>query len=157
MPLIQSEYFNNGREIVCANTLSLKRHIITYRNLQVSKKLQSIYGNQASGAMLPVFCVSKVMYWAHRQKPAEESGPYLELSGILGLRRYCIGIVAESHMRAAVSYIKDEIPAFLGSVELWIQAGLGDRSSEGKQQIIDTISMVQQELDEVRAPFFLGN
>jgi hypothetical protein len=65
------------------------------------------------------------------------------------LRRYCIGIVAESRLSATKRFIKDGIPAFLGSVELWIQAGSGNASAERKQEILDAVSDIHQKLDEV--------
>jgi hypothetical protein len=89
------------------------------------------------------------MYSQERERPAQRAFPFLTLSGILELRRYCIGIVAESHLRATTEYIKDGIPALLGSIELWIQAGSGFVNAEKKQQILDTVSVIQRELDGV--------
>jgi hypothetical protein len=89
------------------------------------------------------------MYSQERERPAQRALPFLTLSGIPELRRYCIGIVAESHLRATTAYIKDEIPALLGSIELWIQAGSGNVNAERKQQILDAVSVIQRELDGV--------
>lgn len=89
------------------------------------------------------------MYSKERDKPAQKALPFLTLSGIIELRRYCIGIVAESHLRATTEYTKDEIPALLGSIELWIQAGSGDVNAERKEQILDMVSVIQRELDGV--------
>lgn len=101
---------------------------------------------------LQIFCVSNTIYSQERDKPVQKSLPFLNLSGILELRRYCIGIVAESHLRASTEYIKDEIPALLGSVELWIQAGSVDINAERKRQITDAVSVIQSELDGVSTP-----
>lgn len=111
--------------------------------------LQTRYESYLGGQNLRTFCISNTMYSEERHKPAQRALPFLNLSGILELRRYCIGIVAESHLRTTIEYIKDEIPAFLGSVELWIQAGSGDASAERKQQILDTVSVIQYEMDDV--------
>jgi hypothetical protein len=132
--------------------LNLQRHIITTRNRKVSSQLQRRYRNDLAlaGGNLRTFCVSNVIYWDKRTKRVDVARPFLELSGILDLRRYCIGIVAESHLRATVEYIRDEIPALLGSIELWVQAGSGNASAEVKQQILDAVSDVQRHMDEVR-------
>ena len=92
------------------------------------------------------------MYSKERDKPAQKALPFLNLSGILELRRHCIGIVADSHLRATTEYIRDEIPAFLGSVELWVQAGSGDVNAERKQQILNAVSAIQRELGEASSP-----
>lgn len=89
------------------------------------------------------------MYSKERERPAQRALPFLTLSGILELRRYCIGLVAESHLRATTEYIKDEIPALLGSIELWIQAGSGDVNAERKEKILDAVSVIQRQLDGV--------
>lgn len=130
--------------------LNLKRHIITTRNRKVSNDIQRRNRDNITGEGLKTFCVSNVLYWEQRNKPVRESKPFLELSGILDLRRHCIGIVAESHLRATVEYIRDEIPALLGSIELWVQAGAGNASAERRQQILDVVSTVQSLMDEVR-------
>lgn len=129
----------------------LLRHIVKLRNDKVSDRLQEEYRNHPIATTLKTFCVSNKIYWDHRDKPATAALPYLKLSGILELRRYCVGIVAESHLRATREFIKDEIPALLGSVELWVEAGSGNASAERKQQILDAVSAIHRELDEVRS------
>ncbi|KAJ4363421.1 hypothetical protein N0V83_009714 [Neocucurbitaria cava] len=128
----------------------LRRHIIELRNKKVSDSLQQRYRDHPTAAALKIFCVSNTMYQKSREWPATAALPYLRLSGILELRRYCIGIVVQSQLRAIRDYIKDEIPAFLGSVELWIEAGSGNASAERKQQTLDAVAAIQRELDEVR-------
>ncbi|KAH8688821.1 hypothetical protein BGW36DRAFT_392225 [Talaromyces proteolyticus] len=127
----------------------LRRHIITVRNRRVCSDLQRRYSTHPD---LQIFCVSNTIYSQERNKPVQESLPFLNLSGILGLRRYCIGIVAESHLRASTEYIKNEIPALLGSVELWIQAASVNTNAERKQQITDAVSVIQSELDGLTSP-----
>jgi hypothetical protein len=129
----------------------LLRHIVKLRNEKVSDCLRKEYRNHPIATTLKIFCVSNKIYWDNREKPGTAALPYLKLSGILELRRYCIGIVAESHLRATREFIRDEIPAFLGSVELWVEAGSGNASAERKQQILDAVSAIQRELDEVRS------
>ncbi|RYP50632.1 hypothetical protein DL768_003914 [Monosporascus sp. mg162] len=130
----------------------LLRHIVKLRNDKVSDRLREEYRNHPIATTLKIFCVSNKIYWENREKPATAALPYLKMSGILELRRYCIGIVAESRLRATREFIKDEIPAFLGSVELWVEAGSGNASAERKQRILDAVSAVQRELDELTSP-----
>ncbi|KAF2789491.1 hypothetical protein K505DRAFT_365563 [Melanomma pulvis-pyrius CBS 109.77] len=130
----------------------LMRHIVTIRNRKVSETLQVSYGSHSSGADLNIFCISNTMYWSKRRRPVQVSLPVLQLSGILELRRYCIGIVAESHLRTTTEYIRNEIPAFLGSVELWVQAGSGDSNAERKQQVLEAMSAIQRQLEELTSP-----
>lgn len=129
----------------------LLRHIIKLRNEKVSNRLREQYRSHPFATALRTFCVSNKIYWDNREKSATAALPYLDLSGIVELRRYCIGIVAQSRLRATREYIKDEIPAFLGSVELWVEAGSGNGSAERKQQILNAVSAVQLELDKVRS------
>ncbi|KUL85849.1 hypothetical protein ZTR_07402 [Talaromyces verruculosus] len=135
----------------------LSHHIITFRNCKVSSELKNRYRSYPGGNHLQTFCVSNTMYSQERERPAQRALPFLTLSGILELRGYCIGIVAESNLRATTEYFKDEIPALLGSIELWIQAGSGDVNAERKQQILDTVSGVQRELDGLTSPVFRIN
>ncbi|RYO81753.1 hypothetical protein DL764_009715 [Monosporascus ibericus] len=128
----------------------LLRHIVKLRNDKVSDRLREEYRNHPIATTLKIFCVSNKIYWENREKPATAALPYLKLSGILELRRYCIGIVADSRLRATREFIKDKIPAFLGSVELWVEAGSGNASAERKQQILDAVYAVQRELDELQ-------
>lgn len=90
------------------------------------------------------------MYWQERDKPAQRALPFLELSGIIELRRYCIGMVAESHLGETVQYINGDIPVLLDSAQIWVDASLGDASAERKQQILDIVSAIQRELDMVK-------
>ncbi|KAF2462919.1 uncharacterized protein BDR25DRAFT_298822 [Lindgomyces ingoldianus] len=130
----------------------LLRHIVKLRNDKVSDRLREEYRNHPIAKTLKTFCVSNKIYWENREKPATAALPFLRLSGILELRRHCIGIVAESRLRATKGFIKDEIPAFLGSVELWVEAGSGNASAERKEEILDTVSAIQRELDELTSP-----
>ena len=129
--------------------LQLTTHLITYRNSVVTAKLQEDYQKYAGEEPLKVFCVSNPIYENNRDKPIGSSLPLLELSGIIDLRRHCVGVVADSHLRATVEYIKVEIPSFVSSVELWTQAGSENGSAEKKDMILKAVAAVQQELDKV--------
>jgi hypothetical protein len=95
------------------------------------------------------------VYWDNREKPSDVSLPYLKFSGILDLRSYCIGVVAQSRIEATKKFIKDEIPALVGSIELWVDAGSGNANAETKQRILDAVAAMQGELDKVRSSPFL--
>ncbi|OAL35776.1 hypothetical protein AYO20_04926 [Fonsecaea nubica] len=125
----------------------LKTFIVTTRNEKVTAELRKIYQSQIPGDDLPVFCVSNFLYWAHRRKPKAEAMPSLQLSGILEVRKYCLSIVAQSQLRAAVEYMTNAIPALLGSVELWVQSGAGSLGAERKQAVRDTIRGIESKLD----------
>jgi hypothetical protein len=130
--------------------LQLRSVVMGLRNGKVSTGLQQRYQTGSTTVVAPsVFCVSNKLYRENREKPAASALPFLRLSGILGLRRYCIGIVAQSRLQATRAFIRDEIPAVLGSVELWVEAGAGNASAERKQQILDAVAAIQRELDEV--------
>ncbi|KAF2266375.1 hypothetical protein CC78DRAFT_459505 [Lojkania enalia] len=129
--------------------VELQKLIINIRNRKVSRDLRVRYESYPGGDDLKIFCISNTIYWDIREEPAAKAEPFLNLCGILDLRRYCTGIVADSHLRAATEYIKDDIPAFIGSVELWVQAGSGNASAERKQQILEVVSAAQNELDQV--------
>lgn len=124
--------------------------MINFRNQTISDGLKRAYGRKIPGQNLKIFCVSNTMYWDKRKLQAEKALDYLNLSGIIELRRHCIGIVAESHLRGARNYINSDLPAFLGSLELWVQGGARDVSAERRQQFLRTVSAVQQKLKEVR-------
>ncbi|KAF2026367.1 hypothetical protein EK21DRAFT_115930 [Setomelanomma holmii] len=130
----------------------LKRFIVGLRNDKVSRRLREEYRNHPIATSLGIFCVSNKIYWDNREKAPDIALPYLRLSGILELRCYCIGVVAQSRLQATQTFIKDEIPAFIGSVELWVESGSGNASAESKQRVLDDVSAIQQELDKLMSP-----
>jgi hypothetical protein len=136
--------------------LDLLRFVVKLRNGKVSRRLREEYRNHPITTSLGIFCVSNRIYWDNREKADNVSLPYLRFSGILELRSYCIGIVAHSRLQATQKFIKDEIPALIGSVELWVEAGSGNASAESKQRVLDAVSAMQEELDKVCSSRLLG-
>ncbi|KAK2766946.1 hypothetical protein FQN54_006261 [Arachnomyces sp. PD_36] len=130
----------------------LRCFIMKLRNDKVTHGLQKEYGKRPNVTALQIFCVSNTMYRDNREKPATAALPYLKLSGILELRRHCIGIVAESRLRATRTFIREDIPALLGSVELWVEVGSGNASAERKQRVLDAVAEIQREVDELTSP-----
>ncbi len=127
----------------------MKRFLVTTRNQKVTEALQSLYQVQIPAANLPIFCISNVDYWEHRDRPKDQALPFLQLSGILQIRKHCLSLVAEGQLRAATNYITNAIPALLGSTELWIQAGVGSMGAERKQAIRSALNRIKQELEAV--------
>ena len=126
-----------------AHEFHLKHHIINLRNRSVSNVLRLKYRGSK------IFCISNNLYHDNRHEPEKIAMPFLQLSGILQLRRYCIGIVARSRLHATQDFIGDQIPAFLGSVMLWVEAGSGNASAKAKQQTLDAVSAIQSEMRQV--------
>lgn len=135
--------------------LDLERFIVGLRNDKVSRRLREEYRNHPIATSLGIFCVSNRIYWDNREKAADIALPYLRLSGILELRSYCIGVVAQSRLQAIQAFIKDDLPALIGSVELWVEAGSGNASAESKRIVLDAVSAIEQELHMVRTSRFL--
>jgi hypothetical protein len=129
--------------------LKLHRYISGLRNNKVSRRLREQYRAYPNAGSLRIFCVSNKLYSNNRNKLATAALPYLNWSGILELRRYCIGMVAQNQLHIVRKFILNEVPAMLGSLELWIEAGSKDISVDSKNQIIDTVSDIQHTLDEV--------
>jgi hypothetical protein len=129
--------------------LDLKRHVVKLRNDKVSQGLREEYRNHSITDSLGIFCVSNKDYWDNREKSLRIALPCLQASGILELRRYCIGVVAQSRLQAIQTFIKDELPALIGSVELWVEAGSGNANAESKQRVLDAADKIQQELTKV--------
>jgi GTPase SAR1 family protein len=124
-------------------------HLMRLRNGKVSDGLRKEHQSHPYATTMRTFCVSNEIYRNNWEKPMTAALPHINLSGIPELRRYCIGIVAESHLRATREFVQEEIPAFLDSVRLWVEAGSGRASSERRKQICDAVSAIQGELDEV--------
>lgn len=130
----------------------LKRHLMKLRNSKVTAELRTRYQTPADKEALNIFCVSNTLYWDNRNRSKQAALSTIDLSGIPSVRRYCIGIVADNHLKATVEYIKNEIPALLGSIELWVQAGSGNGSAERKDQILKAVVEVQKELHLLTSP-----
>jgi hypothetical protein len=145
---LQQEY-RKAQKSKETNEFELLRFIVGLRNRKVSDRLLEQYRGHPIATTLRTFCVSNKIYWDHREKSTLASMPYLTMSGIIGLRQYCIGIVADSRLRISTEFIKDQVPAFLGSVELWVKAGSGSSSAEKKQKILGAVHAIQKALDEV--------
>lgn len=140
------------RETKNQSELNFTDLVIGLRNRKVSEKAQKQYRDHRTAATTKTFCVSNTLYWEHREEPLTLSKPHLVMSGIFELRKYCIGIFADSRFRATTEYIKDQVPAFLYSIQLWVNAGSGNVNAERKQHMLDKVDTLQVALREVSLP-----
>jgi hypothetical protein len=132
---------------VTENHIRLQSLLINTRNEKVTRDLKRIYQSRTTGGDLRVFCVSNTTYWSHREVPREEGSDYLLLSNIIAVRSYCIALVAQSQLRAATKYIRDRVPALLGSIELWVQSGSGNFGAERRQAIRKGVDEIERRFE----------
>ncbi|KAF6518691.1 hypothetical protein HZS61_017065 [Fusarium oxysporum f. sp. conglutinans] len=122
----------------------LKEYLITTRNRIIIDSLTNTYAGRVTDAR--VFCVSNTIYWQNRNARKSEAERYLHLSGILQVRKHCISIVANSQRRIATQYMKDQIPALLADIELWVQSGARTASEERREALCQTLDSVERRL-----------
>lgn len=127
----------------------LKSFLIKSRNEFVTKELREKYRDRVTND-IKIFCVSNKDYWDNRDKAKQISRPFLELSGILQVRKHSISIVAASQRRIATRYMKDQIPAFLAQVDLWVQSGALSANQERRRALCRTLDEVERGLRRVR-------
>ncbi|CAI6339181.1 unnamed protein product [Periconia digitata] len=130
----------------------LQRHLITVRNRSVSRGLRKKYAEHPAARNLQIFCVSNTMYEEKRHDLVAEVKPHLQLSGIIELRRHCMGISAESYLRQTKEYINHRVSAFVASLELWAQTSLGDMNEERNQQVLQVVSAAQEYTNKLTRP-----
>ncbi|KAF7549239.1 hypothetical protein G7Z17_g6514 [Cylindrodendrum hubeiense] len=128
------------------NDHRLHAYLVTTRNANIDKKLHDLYSSKVPSGDLRVFCVSNKDYWDHRDEPRDTALPHLALSCILEVRKYCISIVANSQRRIAACYMRDEIPALLAQIELWVQSGAGSADAERKEVVRCTLTELEGRL-----------
>lgn len=75
--------------------------------------------------------------------------PFLNLSGIIDLRKQCLSIVADSQLHAAKQYMQDAVPALLGSLQLWVDSGFGTSDAETKQSIRTALAKTKEQISAV--------
>ncbi|RSL47210.1 hypothetical protein CEP54_013522 [Fusarium duplospermum] len=124
----------------------LKEYLVTTRNSFVTQELRNKYNERVATDEIKIFCVSNKDYWDHRDKPKTKSVRFLQLSGILQVRKHCISIVANSQRHIATRYIKDQIPAFLAQVDLWVQSGARTASEERREALCRRLDDVERQL-----------
>lgn len=96
-----------------------------------------------------MFCVSNTDYWEHRDQPKDSALPLLELSGIIELRRHCVSLLEDDQLRIAMKYIRDDIPAILSEIALWVQSGAENVNAERKETVCETLDALEARLRRV--------
>ncbi|KAM0549840.1 hypothetical protein ACHAPJ_009282 [Fusarium lateritium] len=125
----------------------LNDYLVKTRNNIITRQLKTAYAGRVTDSS--VFCVSNAIYWEHRTKPRSESMRFLNLSGILQVRKHCISIVAHSQRRIATRYMKDEIPALLADIELWVQSGARTATEERREALCQSLDNIERHLRRV--------
>ncbi|KAL1845937.1 hypothetical protein Daus18300_014397 [Diaporthe australafricana] len=124
----------------------LKEYAVKTRNTYVTQKLTEKYHGQVAGDTLHVFCISNTMYWEKREEDKSVAEPFLNLSGIIAVRKHCNSMVTESQLRESRSFLDDDVPALLSEIELWVQSGAGSASAEEKQAVRRVLDKVERQL-----------
>lgn len=96
-----------------------------------------------------IFCVSNTMYWRKRNAPKEKALPFLNLSGIIGLRRHCLAIVSDSQFQIAKGYINNSVPDLISRINLWIRSGAVGQDVEKKRTVRKALDDVEEDLRRV--------
>lgn len=115
----------------------------------MQRELKATYDKLRPGQNTKVFCISNKLYWDHRERSKVLSLPWLTLSGVLEVRKYCISIVANTQRLAATRYMKDEIPALLSQVDLWVQSGARTADEERRESLCRALDDAETQLSRV--------
>lgn len=115
------------------------------RNDRVSSSLRQIY----QGIVRDVFCVSNTMYRDERDKARDVAIPWLRLSGILSLRRHCLGLMAQRQLRDASSFMKEQLPSLVAAIALWVESGSGQVSAGLRAQVREASAKAEGIMQEV--------
>ncbi|CEJ81031.1 hypothetical protein VHEMI01183 [[Torrubiella] hemipterigena] len=124
----------------------LLEFLITTRSEDVIEKLTAHYEEFIPENNLQVYCISNDFYWDNRDADREESQPYLNLSGIIQLRKRCISIVSNAQHEAATSFMQNDIPALIANVGLWVESGAATMDDERKESIRRVCGVLEQQL-----------
>jgi hypothetical protein len=117
--------------------------LINRRNENARRQLADKYND------IQVFCVSNTLYRDHRQDPPDSAEAYLNLSGILDLRRYCQLVPAEAGLRATRAFLTHQVPALLGSIRQWVLAGSDTITTERAATLSRALEDVEVTLHNV--------
>ncbi|KAK3903178.1 hypothetical protein C8A05DRAFT_43557 [Staphylotrichum tortipilum] len=126
-----------------------QRYMITTRNTLVQSNLRDLYRDTIPGGDLHVFCASNTLYWENRDlRPQHKAAPFLELSGIVTIRKHCMSLVSQRQLRIATQYLQGDIPGLLGDIELWVQTGAGTADAEKKRAVREALDRFGNSLRE---------
>ncbi|KAL2276767.1 hypothetical protein FJTKL_00429 [Diaporthe vaccinii] len=134
-----------------AEDYELKRYAIEMRNAYVVGRLQETYRDHTTAETLHIFCVSNTMYWEKRTAEKSAAEPFLNLSGIIAIRKHCTAIVSSSQLRTSSSFLDNDVPTLLSEIELWVQSGLGSSSAEQKEAVRRVLCTFEEQLQKALA------
>ncbi|PMB73941.1 Nuclear GTPase SLIP-GC [Beauveria bassiana] len=125
----------------------LQSFLIKCRNDDLVKGLRRKYRTDPSLADTNVFCVSNTLYQKKRQAKIEIAQAYINLSGIVDLRRHCVSIVSANQHREASGFMKTEIPKLLAAIDLWVQSGEDTWDGELRAAVKTALDDVEARLE----------
>lgn len=111
------------------------------RNEKVRNNLRVLYPEKVDH----IACVSNTIYSDNRNGAMR----WLELSGIISLRRHCLGLVAGHQLQDATHFMRNEIPSLISSVELWVQSGSQRIATETRALIREASKSVERDMRNV--------
>ncbi|KAH8721416.1 hypothetical protein HC256_001772 [Beauveria bassiana] len=127
----------------------LQSFLIKCRNDDLVKGLRRKYRTDPSLADTNVFCVSNTLYQKKRQAKIEIARAYINLSGIIDLRRHCVSIVSANQHREASGFMKTDIPKLLAAIDLWVQSGEDTWDGELRAAVKTALDDVEARLESV--------
>ncbi|KAJ0114119.1 hypothetical protein J7T55_007953 [Diaporthe amygdali] len=128
---------------------NLHEYAVKTRNAHVMKGLSEKYLDPTTEKPPRVFCVSNTMYWEMRKEERSEAEPFLNLSGIIAIRKHSIAMVAASQLRISKNFLSHDVPALLSEIELWVQSGAGSTSAEEKEAARKALDSIEAQLFQV--------
>lgn len=95
---------------------------------------------------MKIFCVSNKLFSENHNGDSEREKAYIELSGILKLRRHCQYIPAEAQMIHVAKFFRSAIPANLASVEMWADGAFNHEEMEKASGISEVLAKAERNL-----------
>ncbi|TQV95586.1 tat pathway signal sequence [Cordyceps javanica] len=136
--------------------VELLRFLVQTRNGDIVTQLSTAYRAANTNTATNVFCVSNTLYSKRRNARLSAALPFLQLSGIIELRRHCISIVSANQHREASVFVKTDVPKLLADIGLWAQSGVdtldGERRAAVKVVLDNVENRLQSNLFGRRAP-----
>lgn len=127
----------------------MKRYAIEMRNAYVVRRLQETYQVFTKAKTLHTFCISNTMYWEKRMEEKSVAEPFLNLSGIIAIRKHCTAMVAASQLRTSKKFLDKKVPALLSHIDLWVRSGSGSTSVEQKEVVRNVLDKIEGQLHQV--------
>ncbi|PMD51050.1 uncharacterized protein K444DRAFT_543887 [Hyaloscypha bicolor E] len=135
-----------ARKLIDDHQYKLKEYLVQARNARVTAELHDLYRSRVPDGRLEVFCVSNTDYWEHRDQPKDSALPLISLSGIIELRRHCVSLLEDDQLRIAMKYIRDDIPAILCDIALWVRSSTESINTERMETVRETLDALEARL-----------